>query len=774
MVTTLYFINYTKSYIKFFAFIAYFLAYIFCGSSVAFADTISALPLETQNSEDKWKLTADLVTTLDNGAIIEAHGDVVLQRGNDILKAEFIRYYESTDWAFVRENVYVKLGKDELFAEEAEFDLVTSTGFLKNGNVFMEGPHVYFEGEHINKYLGDRYSFVNAEITSCDPENPAWALKASSATVEIDGYATLSRPNFVIADVDLPPVPFLVLPVKTTRQSGLLLPDYGTSTLHGIFYTQPYFWVIDDERDATFYASFMEESGIMLSGEYRSHTRLNSKTLLAADYLFSTSQDYEDNRYWLRGMSDGKIYNTSWKYKINIDYVSDPTFLLDYDYSLTGHENSNNDFFSFFGRELASINRNRVTEGYIYNRWGEVEATLGFEYIQDPDYGTNFDRDTDPTVQKLPELGLYVYPLASASFPLQFDASLQGSYNYRRYGSSGMKTEFKPRVSIPYEFGFISTLTQMGLNQRNYFMGTSSASSAPLETEGDIHENASDTLFDMKFQASTQFAKVWDFGFDKSESENSPSQIVALRHTIEPRLSYSYLESNDQEHLPYYSIDDRILPENEINLSFRNIFTTKMQRLTLNKETNEESSSSSFRNIAYVDINFGYDFKEASRKENLEFERRPFKDISVDAQINAFGLGLDSQLSYSLYGDGITRFDIGTRIPLFALEKYLTWDIDYSYRHEMYNYQEILRYSTSNNISLSSEANLIRNTFTFRPASFLDLRVEHYTNLKTHDSYEWDVSANFKHQCYVFSVNYIKNQVEERYSVSVILPGIFE
>ena len=36
----------------------------------------------------------------------------------------------------------------------------------------------------------------------------------------------------------------MVLPVKTTRQSGLFAADYGISDKR-FYYTQPYFWAID-------------------------------------------------------------------------------------------------------------------------------------------------------------------------------------------------------------------------------------------------------------------------------------------------------------------------------------------------------------------------------------------------------------------------------------------------------------------------------------------------------------------------------------------------
>ena len=53
------------------------------------------------------------------------------------------------------------------------------------------------------------------------------------------------------------------------RASGLLPPAAGASSRLGAFYSQPYFWVIDDQSDATFVPSITTRSGGDLNVEYR-------------------------------------------------------------------------------------------------------------------------------------------------------------------------------------------------------------------------------------------------------------------------------------------------------------------------------------------------------------------------------------------------------------------------------------------------------------------------------------------------------------------------
>ncbi|MBR6624756.1 MAG: hypothetical protein IKL01_00830 [Mailhella sp.] len=43
--------------------------------------------------EAPWNLKADKLVSIDDGVIVEASGGVLIQRGNDYMKADFARYY---------------------------------------------------------------------------------------------------------------------------------------------------------------------------------------------------------------------------------------------------------------------------------------------------------------------------------------------------------------------------------------------------------------------------------------------------------------------------------------------------------------------------------------------------------------------------------------------------------------------------------------------------------------------------------------------------------
>ena len=127
------------------------LFFAFCLSTPANA---AKRPLEMTSEDERlirWQLTADSIEDFTEIGITEARGNFILRHGSEYLKADFARYYSSTNWVFLRGNVEVSSGEDVIRAEEAEFDLRSRTGWLKKGKIFLSGPHTYVSGDHIEK-----------------------------------------------------------------------------------------------------------------------------------------------------------------------------------------------------------------------------------------------------------------------------------------------------------------------------------------------------------------------------------------------------------------------------------------------------------------------------------------------------------------------------------------------------------------------------------------------------------------------------------------------
>ena len=788
---------------------ALFIALLLLFGGGSFFPAHAASDVLSMTSEDtepmNWNLEADKLTTLSNNSIIEAEGGVVLTRGDDILKADFARYYADTNWVYLKGNVFVRMGRDDIHSEAAEFDLRSKTGWLTNGNVFMEGPHIYFSGERIVKHWGDRYTFNEAKITTCDGDNPAWSMKAQQAVVEIDGYAQLFDSTFDVKETGIFYSPFMILPAKTSRQSGLLFPDYGISNKRGVYYTQPYYWAIDESRDMTFYGGWMSKIGPQLGVEYRANEFTDQKTWLTASGIFDKntvssagdSHVYESSsllrnnhdRYWIRGMADGFLGASTWRYRSNIDYVSDQDFLREFNQGPLGFDRSRSALFNMFGRDLQEDDQNRVSAFQLSNDWDRIGVVAGLRYEQDPSLGHgNRAHSQDELVQQLPQLDAFLYKgRIFEALPLEVEAQFETGYMYRAKGTSGWRSELYPTLTLPLDLGVGSLIGTMGLRQ-TYYNTERKDHTSPLALYNSTPTNPrqtgeSRTMVDMDIQGYTEASRVWQLGDGEPlavSSENVGKRSwTALRHEVQPRMRYRRTPRVDQDQNPFYIMDDRILPTNELTYSITNIFTRKGTVITAKGKQGEEEfeRGNVYQDILRWRVETGYDFEEEKRTKHTEqYARRPFMDVL--SEIDWYMLDwvtYNSKLYVSTYDGSLSRADNNL---YFTFSPWLTWGNGISFRDKYYDYRRKFQYDDWQDVRLTSSLRLLRNYASLNITPEWSLAVDDYRNMREGGSmgkaYDQRVELTYKAQCYRIVGQYRYDGYDRSFSVMVELPGIFD
>ena len=765
-------------------FLAVCAALLCLSSSAAAAEGQKSL---TTRGELPWTLNADKLVSLEDGVIVEATGSVLLQRGEDYMKADFARYYTTTNWIFVQGHVEARMGRDMLNAAEAEFDLTSRTGWLKDGSIFIAGPHMYVTGEKVDKLFGDRYLFKNAKVTACDGDVPAWSLAAEQAEIEIDGYAKLSHTTLNILDMPLVGSPFLVLPAKTTRQSGLLMPDFGYSSLNGAFFSVPYFQVIDESRDLTFYSTYMSRAGFMPGIEYRSHTRDQDKTWLAFDFLydkhkFSTEKgdrindtdgkvNTNEERFWLRGMGDGFVGDSGWRYRYNLDYVSDQNFLRQFRDMRTGFNHSRDALYDMFGRDLQEVDKNRVSEGFVYRDWDRFMVSLGFRYEQIPYLGHgNTPHSEDTTVQRIP-LNLYLFKgRMLEELPLELQGEVSSAYEYRAKGIRGLRTEIHPELSLPVNLPGASMLLTGGIRQTYYNSTHTELVDSQRWTRGGGTKDR--FIPDMSAELFTQASRVWEMPENHLEAtaENvGRTSWTGLRHRVQPRLTYAWTPEKDQSENPIFEEMDRIKPSQRLRLSFTNILTARRETVS-GAKGNYKTGTSYFDPVRW-EIATGYDIDEAERTKyrNL-YGRRPWMDAYSYLELRPVNwLSLWNRLYVSMYGEGITRSDTGATL---SNARWGSWSVSYSTRDKYYNYLDEMKRDNLSDMRFTSPQRLLTNTFTFRPWSNISLYYRTQDNIETGKNYERHFAIGYYHQCFHL-IGSIQNKARDNsYRVILELPGL--
>jgi len=627
-------------------------------------------PME-QPKQSEWTFSADRVVGDHTSEYVEAFGNCALSLGKDQLRADFVRYYQSTGWVFLKGNIRAHWGGDFLQADEAEFDLNNMTGWLKNGKLFMAKPHIYVEAERVGKAVGDTYTFKKAKVTACSGEKPAWSVTTEEGDVTLDGRVHLYHSAFRIKDVPVFYWPYMALPGTAKRQSGFLTPYMSSSDKLGFQINLPYYWAIDEESDATFYQNFMSKRGYMQGIEYRHANDAATKGVWQADVLSdnkraSTESDEFDSyrgdgltrnnpdRWWVRSKYNGWLGSPKWQVKLDLDAVSDQNYLRDFQDGPNGFEASREQFLDVFGRDIEDIDSlHRLSTGYVSRSWDRFGVTGLVQYDQALEYRNGNDSSSnDPTVQKFPELDAFAFQ--QSLFGTGLEASMDTKYNYfhREYGNSGHRFRATPELKIPLKSDLVTVIPSLSLDHTSYNLtshektGVMTVNGPGGKTESidtDVMEDGfqSRTTWAGGFTAFSEMTRVFSLADEPAADPGlaGTSRWTRLKHSVVPRVEYGYTPRvSGQSKLPYFDALDRLEARNKVTYSLTNVLDRRRDSVVLSPGDDGGSPVTSvardYLDFILFRVEQSYDLREEDRKDELgQYERRPFSDVMVEFKV---------------------------------------------------------------------------------------------------------------------------------------------
>lgn len=245
--------------------------------------------------------------------------------------------------------------------------------------------------------------------------------------------------------------------------------------------------------------------------------------------------------------------------------------------------------------------------------------------------------------------------------------------------------------------------------------------------------------------------------------------MVALKHTVQPRIAYEWIEHVDQEGNPFFTIEDRLQGKNDLIVRLDNILTAKYSSVVRQKDG--IGNNYSYRDFINLSVSTGFDFKEDSREKHVEvYERRPWHDLRTRLDFKPLKwINFHGDAYYSFYDGKLNRVDVGS--TLFH-NTYGSFRTSYSQREPNYNYRRFVNYDNVNDIVPSGKINVITNTLSLKASPELSLYIMERTNLDTGKSYERVAGVGYKHQCLYLYGEYTKDQIEERFSLNIEFLGL--
>lgn len=230
---------------------------------------IAASPAAADQKSTPVKIKALYMEYMEDGTLV-ARGGVDLTSRDASLFADEAVYYPDEQKVILRGGVRLEdKGGGSFSSEELEFDLSRMTGFMKKGSIVLGGSEFRLTGDSIGIKGSGVYEVENGRFTTCPEGCSDWYFAASKMRIREQGYLTATNAIFKIGGIPIFYSPYFFYPIKTERQTGLLIPDIGFTERFGWEMSIPVFITAGESADLTLAPRFFSRNSTGFDGEVR-------------------------------------------------------------------------------------------------------------------------------------------------------------------------------------------------------------------------------------------------------------------------------------------------------------------------------------------------------------------------------------------------------------------------------------------------------------------------------------------------------------------------
>ena len=444
------------------------------------------------------RLTADQVTHTQADDEVDASGAVLFTRPNEEISGPHLRLKLTDNLGFFENPAYK-------ISSTRKRHLASGTSRDQNPVAHGSATRMDFVGE-------GKYQLTDATYSTCKPSangDTDWFAKAGSLNFDQNADTGTGR-NATVYFKGIPIffTPWLSFSLSNQRQSGLLTPTFGSTSKSGIEFTQPIYWNIAPDMDATFSPRLMSKRGVQMNSEFR---YLDPKYAGQARYEYLPNDKLADSTRHAFALTHTQQFGGGFSGSLNLNGVSDDTYFTD-----------------LSSRLAVTSQTNLLRQGVLsYGRswWSATLMTQTFQTLQDP---------LLPPVSKpyklLPRLSVTA---ARADLPLGAVFSFDGESTMFRHESlvEGSRFSLYPQLALPMQISGLSITPKIGLHATKYRLDN-----PPPGTPERLTRNLP--------IASLDSAMVFERDITWTDK--------ALIQTLEPRVYYLYIPNRDQSKIPVF------------------------------------------------------------------------------------------------------------------------------------------------------------------------------------------------------------------------------
>jgi len=653
--------------------------------------------------------------------LLIAVGNVEITQGLVRLLADRVELNQDTGEAVAQGRVVFFDGQDRLVGDRVDYNLKTGTGVVYNASTFS-APYYHLSAERMDRIGPGLYNVYRGVFTTCEGDEPAWSFKMGSGTVALDDIAYGQNASFWVTDKLplIPWVPFFAAAIRRERQSGLLFPEFGSSSTKGLSAKIPYYWAISDSQDMTISLDTYTRRGVGVEGEYRYILSQRARGDFSGFFIresLRADADRErlsipENRGFFSLKHDWQIMPRL-SFKVDANATTDDLVFREYGDALQDR-----------ARQRADTN---VSLSRRWDSWSLVANVLWYQDLTTP---------AAIELQRVPEIKLQGLRQPIPGMPyLQYETQASFTNFLRVVGDGGVRLDVHPRVFLPVPVGGLFTLTPFAGGRTTYYneraVGLSFTHGVTVEDT--VHEDRARLQVEGGIEAETRASRVYLL--------DGAGGLAALQHVIEPRMTLLEIRGINQKANPQYDPDiDKIGRVNQITYSLVNRVNAKtvsgpnaepvrweMARLTLGQTFNLRRA-----------ISQNQPFEDLTGDLIIQPQPTDIFRFRATAVYNMYGLGLRSANTdlTATYRD--VAVTVGSRFDELAGTNFVTAQVS---------------------------AKLLAN---------LDAHVAASYDVRTDSSVENRVGIDWRFQCFAITAEYVNrhhNENQIRFSISLLGVG---
>lgn len=663
-------------------------------------------------------IKAESLVYLADKNLFVAEGSVEVTYRNSRLTADRVQFNEVTGEAFAIGNVVYEEGGETLIADQAELNFDSELGVIYIGELTLANDH-YITGQEIEKIGENTYLIHKGSYTACRSPSPDWQFRSTRAKVEQGEYLQAWNTVGYIKGIPVFYFPYFIFPIKTTRQSGFLVPDIGGSTSMGFTIKNAYFWAISKSQDATLSHTYYEERGHKVGLEYRYKYSSQTDGTFEGQYI-RDNLDFSEKKRLKWTHQHGLPYLI--RAVVNLDLTSDDQFDEDFETRLEDRTNrklqSNVSFSRSFSQHSIHL---------IFNRLDDLR-----------------EEGDDRADQRFPELQFTSQKLQLFGSPLYVEQKTYIS-RLKREGKDGEELDFvrvdiQPTLSLSMNLfrQAITVSPALQLRETYYTRDAETAVDPDLDAKSTHRE-----YYKVNVNVNgPKLNRIFDLGKTRRTQK--------LKHLIEPSLSFSYAPGIDEEDLPKFDSIDRVGSQSRS----RSMSYGITQRLLAKRVTDSdwkkfldededvfaEDLSTEIKDLASFSVSQSY---------NFEADEYNFSNIYATLDMQPFnGYKVRLQTEYDLYVNTFVKTNIDFRGVLWnSLSFSVSWRQSSSVNRDTNDIIDVDQFLT-----VSTGLNL-----------FERLGLAYWTRLNIEDkeSMEDNITITYNAQCWNVVGSYWRQMVSD-------------